>query len=86
MTERYTPEQMLEQADGVEELNLPRTAKMLRQAASDAARIAELEADAERLEWLALECRTVDLFRLLPDWSGDYSSIRQAIDAARSRT
>lgn len=64
MTERYTPEQLNEAAvfhqSMIDKGTLDHAAHdvlfaMLRQAASDAARIAELEADAERWRWLVSE-------------------------------
>lgn len=58
MTERYTPEQLkdlVKQYDydcGADDYHYSgRISDALHQAASDAARIAELEADRERLDW-----------------------------------
>lgn len=98
MTELYTIDDLREQADGLEELNLPRTANMLRQCD---ARIAELEADAERWAYIKRKlcftgngdgtC-TMQAINLpadiigWPEQEGVIAFAEKAIDAARSRT
>ncbi|NID14384.1 hypothetical protein [Luteibacter yeojuensis] len=104
MTERYTPERLKDLAEqydcGAEDYHYSgQISDALHQAASDAARIAEHEADAERLDWLARHptmsihgsdergsWSVIDGSNGLTFASRNEPTYRAAIDAARSRT
>lgn len=92
MTERYTPEQLYEMA--AEYAHNSELASMLRQVASDAARIAELEAFIAGVGNDLLQRRVADWYpegahNAASAMSEDMRLIGNAcidIDAARSRT